>query len=115
MQQIIAMGGGGFSMEPDNPILDRYVIAQARSERPKVCFLGQASGEDPNYVLKFYRAFQKLGCIPTHLSLFMPHTADIEGFLMDQDIIYVGGGNTKSMLALWREWRLDQILRQGGG
>jgi peptidase E len=31
---------------------------------------------------------------------------------MAQDIIYVGGGNTKSMLALWREWGLDEILHE---
>jgi peptidase E len=103
------MGGGGFSME-ETPALDRYVVAQARSERPKVCFLGQAGGESADYTLRFYRAFQALRCIPTHLSLFSPHTADIEGFLLEQDVIYVGGGNTKSMLALWREWELDRIL-----
>jgi peptidase E len=111
--QIIAMGGGGFSME-DTPLLDQYVIAQARVAQPKVCFLAQASGESFDYTLKFYRAFAKLGCTPSDLSLFNLHTADIEGFLMEQDVIYVGGGNTKSLLALWREWELERILRQAG-
>ncbi len=110
MQQIIAMGGGGFSMEPDNPALDRYVIQQTGVERPKVCFLGQASGEARDYIINFYKAFTELNCIPSTLSLFQPHTADLAGFLMSQNIIYVGGGNTKSMLALWREWKLDTIL-----
>jgi dipeptidase E len=109
-QQIIAMGGGGFSMEPDNLALDRYVIAQTGQDHPKVCFLGQASGEAEGYILRFYRAFTSLDCRPEHLSLFTPHTADIEDFIMSQHIIYVGGGNTKSMLALWREWKLDEIL-----
>lgn len=112
MQQIIAMGGGGFSMEPDNLALDRYVLAQAGAERPRVCFLAQASNEDPGYIVRFYRAFNGLHCKPDHLSLFKPHTADIEDFLMRQDVIYVSGGNTKSMLALWREWELDRILRK---
>lgn len=112
--QIVAMGGGGFSMEPDNPALDRYVIRLTGKERPKVCFLSQASGEARDYIINFYKAFSELGCQPAHLSLFQPHTADIAGFLMDQDVIYVGGGNTKSMLALWREWELDTILRQAG-
>src|SRR5262249_8493849 len=110
MQQIIAMGGGGFSMEPDNLALDRYVIQQTGVERPKVCFLGQASGEARDYIINFYKAFTELNCIPSTLSLFQPHTADLAGFLMSQQIIYVGGGNTKSMLALWREWKLDAIL-----
>lgn len=109
--QLITMGGGGFSMEPDNPALDRYVIAQTGKDRPKVCFLAQASGESLDYTVRFYRAFSDLGCVPTHLSLFAPHTADVSSFLHEQDVIYVGGGNTKSLLALWREWGLDRILR----
>ena len=114
MQQIITMGGGGFSMEPDNLALDRYVLQQTTVERPKVCFLGQASGEARDYIINFYKAFTELNAIPSHLSLFQPHTADLEGFLMSQHVIYVGGGNTKSMLALWREWGLDRILRKAG-
>ena len=109
---IIAMGGGGFSMEPDNLALDEYVIAQTGIERPKVCFLSQASGEARDYIINFYNAFAKLDCRPSHLSLFQPHTADIADFLLSQQIIYVGGGNTKSMLAVWREWGLDSIVRQ---
>jgi dipeptidase E len=111
MQQIIAMGGGGFSMEPENPALDCYVVAQTHLNRPKVCFLAQASSEGREYIINFYKAFTDLGCLPSYLSLFTPHTADIADFLMSQNIIYVGGGNTKSMLALWREWSLDKILR----
>lgn len=114
MQHIIAMGGGGFSMEPDNLALDSYVIAQTAKSRPKVCFLSQASGEARDYIINFYNAFNKLDCQASHLSLFQPHTADIEDFLLSQDVIYVGGGNTKSMLALWREWGLPAILRRAG-
>jgi len=112
MQQIITIGGENWMSEPDNLTLDRYLIQQTDVERPKVCFLGQASGESPDYVINFYKMFTALNCIPSHLSLFKPHTADVEGFLMSQNVIYVGGGNTKSMLALWREWGLDRILRQ---
>lgn len=112
MQQIIAMGGGGFSMEPANLALDRFVIAQTGKTHPKVCFLGQASAESQIYIINFYKAFNSLDCKASFLSLFQPHTTDIEGYLMEQDIVYVGGGNTKSMLALWREWQLDKILLQ---
>jgi len=111
-QQIIAMGGGGFSMEPDNLALDRYIVAQAKVTRPKVCFLAQASGESERYILNFYKAFTQLDCVPSHLSLFDANAADIEAFLASHQVIYVGGGNTKSMLALWREWDLDNILRR---
>src|SRR5258706_6933554 len=114
MPNIVALGGGGFSMEPDNPALDRYVlsVAQARAARPRVCFLPTATDNIDSYLLKFYKAFGKFDCLPTHLSLFNLPSADLEGFVLAQDLIYVGGGNTRSLLALWREWGLDEIFKQ---
>ena len=52
-----------------------------------------------------------MGCQPSHLSFF-ERTPDLRSFLLNQDIIYVGGGNTKSMLAVWREWGLPEVLRE---
>ncbi len=111
MRQIIAMGGGGFSMEPDNPLLDQYVVRQSPKACPKVCFVPTASGDADEYVERFYASFEKLNCVPSHLSLFRPPTSDLESFVLEQDVIYVGGGNTKNLLALWRDWGLDGILR----
>ena len=112
MRQVIALGGGGFSMEPENPLLDRYILQQSKKENPKVCFIGTASGDAEGYIERFYNFFRLEKCEPSHLSLFKPHTRDIKNFIMNQDIIYVGGGNTKNLMALWREWELDVILRQ---
>jgi len=112
--QIVALGGGGFLMEPENPLLDQYLLAQTGTEHPKVAYLPQAAGEHRDMILAFYQTYTALGAYPTWLSLFRPHTADLEGYLCEQDLIFVGGGNTKSMLALWREWGLDRILRKAG-
>lgn len=112
MRQIIAMGGGGFSMEPENPLLDRYILKQSTSKRPKICFIGTASGDVESYIEKFYRFFQQEECEPTHLSLFKPQTRDIRKFILEQDILYVGGGNTKNLMALWKEWELDKAIRE---
>ncbi|WP_299737544.1 peptidase E [Rossellomorea sp. y25] len=112
MKQIIAMGGGGFSMEPENLLLDQYILNQAGESNPKVCFLPTASGDAEGYIERFYNAFHSLPCEPSHLSLFKLPTKDLERFFLDKDIIYVGGGNTKSMLALWREWKIDSILKK---
>lgn len=109
---IIAMGGGGFSMEPDNPRLDRYIINQSEQLRPKICFLPTASGDSQEYIQRFYTFFEQEACEPTHLSLLNPEVADKEEFLLSQDIIYVGGGNTRNLLALWKEWGLDHILEK---
>jgi dipeptidase E len=110
MKQIIAMGGGGFSMEPDNLALDRFVLSQSPKKHPEICFLPTASGESQEYIIKFFTAFSTLDCRPSVLSLFRPPTKDLRTYILDKDILYVGGGNTRSMLALWREWGLDMIL-----
>lgn len=112
MRQVIALGGGGFSMEPENPLLDRYILQQCKKENPKICFIGTASGDADSYIERFYSFFKMEQCEPTHLSLFKPHTRDIKNFIMSQDILYVGGGNTKNLMALWREWELDVAIRQ---
>jgi dipeptidase E len=112
MKQIIALGGGGFSMEPENPLLDKYILKQSVSSAPKVCFIPTASGDADGYIQRFYQAFEKLNCTPSHLSLFKPPTLDLEDYILDKDILYVGGGNTRNLLVLWREWKLDEFIRQ---
>jgi dipeptidase E len=109
---ILAMGGGGFSMEPRNPLLDEYVLSRARGRKPRICFLGTASGDSAAYVARFHRAFRRHRCRPTHLSLIDPPAGNLRSFVLDQDAIYVGGGNTRALLALWREWGLDRVLRE---
>ncbi len=111
-RQIVAMGGGGFSTEPDNLLLDEYILSLAAKKSPQVCFVPTASGDSPRYTVKFYGAFNKLPCTPSHLSLFDPPTADLKSFILEKDIIYVGGGNTKNLIALWKEWGLDSILKE---
>lgn len=112
MRQIIALGGGGFSMEPDNPLLDLYILKQAKKAVPEICFIPTASGDSDNYIGRFYDFFNEQDCIPSHLSLFAPPTRDLESFILKKDIVYIGGGNTKNLLALWKEWGLDEILRK---
>ncbi|MFZ4714669.1 MAG: GNAT family N-acetyltransferase [Bacteriovoracaceae bacterium] len=109
-KQIFAMGGGGFSMERDNPLLDKYVLSLSSKSKPKICFLATASGDAQGYIDRFYNAFKHFNCEPSHLSLFKTQILDFSQFLLSQDIIYVGGGNTKNMLVLWKEWGLDKVL-----
>lgn len=111
MPHIIAIGGGGYIADLENPLLDLYVLAQARTRVPSVCYIGTATGDTDRLVSRFYTAYSRLSCRPTHLSLFT-RTPDVRALLMEQDVIYVGGGNTKSMLAVWREWNLPAILRE---
>ncbi len=106
------MGGGGFSEERNKSGLDDYVLAQCGKSRPKVCFLPTASGDSETYIERFYAAFKRLGARPSHLSVFKPSKLSPEKLLLDQDIIYVGGGNTRNLLILWEAWRVNEILRR---
>jgi dipeptidase E len=114
-KQIIAIGGGGFSSfgkySPKNLLIEEYILKQSSKARPAICFIPTASGEAPKYIIDFYRAFGTLDCRTSHFSLFDLPTADIESFFLEKDAIYVGGGNTKSMIALWREWQLGSHLK----
>jgi peptidase E len=112
LMQILAMGGGGFSMEPENPLLDDFLLSLARSARPKVCFIPTASADSDNYALRFYEAFAAKNCRPAHLPLFARKPGDLRAFILDQDILYVGGGNTVNLLAIWRAHGVDAILAE---
>ena len=116
--RILAIGGGGFLMEEAPSPVDRYIVRLTGRERPKVCFISTPSGDSIESIEKFYATFGSLGCEPAHLAFFRkPFRASLPlaNFaepLLSQDAIFVGGGNTKSALAVWREWGLDRALAE---
>ena len=106
-------------MEPDNPLLDDFVLSLVRRKRPRVCFIPTASFDAPTYITKFYRAFAGR-CDVTDLTLSDPPAlprnpargADLPSFVANQDVFYVGGGSTVNLLAVWRAHGLDRLLRK---
>jgi dipeptidase E len=111
-KHIIAVGGGGFSHASSTLSLERYILNLTSKAAPRVAFLPQASKEDPVYISKFLEKFVELGALPSWVSLFGRVEDTWAEKLLSQDVIYVGGGNTRSMLALWREWGVDRVLKQ---
>ena len=107
--QIIAIGGGGFGRSIYNTKIDDYILKQCSKEKPNVCFIPTASAEDKAYTVNFYAVYSKRNCNPTHINFFQ-RTPRLDSIINKSDIIFVGGGNTKSMLAVWREWKLDKLL-----
>lgn len=111
-RRIFAMGGGGFTMEPTNPLLDDYVLSLARASCPRILFLPTAAGDTTGQINAFYARFAGRGCVPEHLSLF--RLAEVERPLAEiigeQDIIYAGGGSMRNLLAIWRAHELDTML-----
>ena len=112
---IVAMGGGGFQMEPDNPLLDDHVLALARAgagrARPRICLIPTASHDDDGLIGDFERLFASRA-EPSVLRLFDRTGDDLRSVVLGQDAVYVTGGNTANLLALWRLHGLDEILRE---
>ena len=111
IKNIVAIGGGGFGRSLGSLEIEKYIISLVKKKNPKICFIPTASGDNDLYKLNFYRAFSELKCITSHIDFFS-RTEDLEEKVSTQDIIYVGGGNTKSMLAVWKEWNLHEILKK---
>ena len=108
-RNIIAIGGGGFGANPGQGIIEKYILKQTKRKNPKICFIPTATGDNEAYKVNFYTTFTNLDCHPSHLDFFK-RTPNLNNLILNQDAIFVGGGNTKSMLAVWREWKLDKLL-----
>jgi len=109
------MGGGGFTMEPENPALDEFILSLARRREPRVLYLPTAGGDCEGQIAAFHATFGDRACEPAHLSLFrLGGTGPIHlrDLILRQDIVYVGGGSMRLMLAIWREYQLDRVLRE---
>lgn len=119
------MGGGGFTMEPSNPLLDDFVLSlapartSARTREPRILFLPTASGDTAAQIAAFHARFADRHCVAEHLSLFRLHELrrPLEEIVLSQDVLYVGGGSMRNLLAIWRAHDLDRLLisawRQG--
>ena len=110
-KQILAIGGMALPADLDNLRLVKYFLEQTRKRKPRVLYIGTATGDSDMGRLRFYAAFSQFDCTPSHLSLFTRTPRDLASCVLERDAILVGGGNTRSMLAVWREWGLDAHLR----
>ena len=111
---ILAMGGGGSTMEPENPALDDYVLGLAGAKTPKIRLLPTASGDGEAQIRQFHATFGARACEPMHISLFRLGSRPIplRETLLKQNIVYVGGWSMLGLLAVWRALGLDKILRE---
>lgn len=109
-RHILTFGGGAFSNTGELTALDRYALSVTKKRKPKVAFIPTASGDALSYIHKFYAAYTRDICVPSHLGLFRSEVSDITRYLLKQDLIFVGGGNTVNMLAVWHEHEVDIAL-----
>lgn len=112
-RRILAMGGGGFTMQDRSSALDRLALTLTGKAVPRICFLPTASGDPRDQATRFYERFSGWPCEPSILSLFHLGRDRLEprAHLLAQDVIYVGGGSMRNMLAVWREHGVDATMR----
>ena len=108
-KKIIAIGGGGFTHQLDTS-LDQFVIDQSKKTKNKIGFLATASKDDENKINLFYKRYQNTQSELSHFNL----TSVLDGFsewIINKDIIYIGGGNTFFMLNIWKKNKLESIFK----
>ena len=108
-KKIIAIGGGGFTHHSDES-LDQFVLDQSKKINNKIGFLATASKDDKEKISSFYKRFGNIDSELSHFNL----TLNVDGFsewILEKDIIYIGGGNTVFMLEIWRKYKLEQIFK----
>ena len=109
-KKIIAIGGGGFTHQADES-LDQFVVDQSKKTNNKIGFLATASNDDKKKISLFYKRFENTESELSHFNL----TSDVNGFsewILNKDIVYIGGGNTKFMLEIWKNNMLENIFKK---
>ncbi|MGY1913914.1 Type 1 glutamine amidotransferase-like domain-containing protein [Blastococcus sp. SYSU DS0973] len=105
-------GRGPYGWRP-GPVFDLAIELAGAPDRPRLCYLGTATGDDPARVAGVYGAFAGSAVRVSHLSLFpMPTVADVRAHLLAQDVVWVGGGSVANLLAVWRVHGLDEVSRE---
>ena len=105
-QTIVPIGGGKFC---DG--LARFLVGLTGKERPRVLYVGTAMAEDPDAALRMYDRFGPLAEV-SRLEFFPWPPEDLRSVVLEQDLVFVSGGNTANMLAIWRVHGVDELLRE---
>ncbi len=107
------MGGGGFTMEPDNPALDDFVLSLAERREPRILFLPTASGDPDGADRRLPRTLRRPR-LPRDAPVAVPpprrRRARSREIVLAHDVVYVGGGSMRNLLAIWRAHGLDELL-----
>jgi peptidase E len=107
---IIAMGGLSWD-EVERRRLEDYFLGFAKRERPRVLVVPTAIGDAAEPTLNIVSQLTDRAQV-SHLPFFPWPPPDLRELALDQDVIYVSGGNTANALAIWRAHGFDQILRE---
>lgn len=100
--RILACGGDGD--------FTAFLLELSGRARPRLCYLPTATADDPTRIVAFYDRVLRHKCEPFHVPLFGTPQQPAER-VATADVVWVGGGNTANMLAIWRLHGIDVALR----
>src|SRR5215210_6975075 len=111
-RRLFMMGGHEFDRLDGNEAICDYTIELSGEERPKICLLPTASGDPEDQISRFRRSFGGRGCEVTDISLFRlgANPIDVSAHLLNQDVIYVGGGSLVNLVAIWQAHGIGDML-----
>lgn len=109
---IIAVGGGLGLDSKDSGAFNKWLVKHTGVDQPKALYIPTAGAENPEKILQFIYSANEAGCSADWLSLFDQTSSDLREYVLSHDIIFVGGGNTANMLAIWQEHELGSILKE---
>ncbi|ETT81183.1 Type 1 glutamine amidotransferase-like domain-containing protein [Viridibacillus sp. FSL R5-0477] len=112
MLQFIALGGGNFSTNIDNPLQEQYILQQAVNIKPSICFIATASEDNERYIKDFYKVFSIKKCKPTHITISDMNEKCLNSIIEKQDILYIGDGNLNFMINIWRKFKMEEKLKE---
>lgn len=121
MGKLVCIGGGeipriknGIQLPYETREIDEEIVRLSEKKNPKLLFIGTASSHSQEYYLVIKKIFEELGCIVSNLDLLEENIdmKQVQNKILDTDIIYVGGGNTRFMLEKWKELSVDKLLIQ---
>ncbi|GGF31728.1 putative peptidase YgaJ [Marmoricola endophyticus] len=110
-RRVLAYAGGGWMAGDRGSALDAHLLSLTGRERPRICLVPTASGDADSVIELFHDSFPPERAEASVLTLFPREVDDIEAFLAAQDVVYVGGGSTANLLAVWRLHGVDTALR----
>jgi peptidase E len=112
---IIVIGGeSAEEMQCMTPI-DDYITSLSGKVNPGILYISTANGDDSVKTADFIKKYESADCKVTKLTFFIPpfpQKEQVASMIAQSDIIYVAGGNTRAMLAIWREFGVIDLLKE---
>ena len=116
MKKLVCIGGGeipryknGILLPYETKEIDEEIVRLSNKKHPNFLFISLASSHPEEYFEGIKKVYEELGCIVSNLDINKPFD-ELEHDILNTDIIYIGGGNTKYLVEQLKNRKLDKLL-----